>query len=198
MPKRRVRRVRRPDNGDDDDEKKERRTRERRTEPETQQVEEQETKSPKKPDVEVVEAEEEVPVENRSKVVIDDNPFMRIIEAVVDKGKAVVISAGKGDTYVIHATSESEFSVGRASTRQEYREEVQTEEYREWREQWGKMSTEEKLQIAEEVGAEWEEHEEPKINMMRVAEAVREAKGIEKYKEEYNTRSKRNKIRPRN
>ncbi len=77
----------------------------------------------------------------------------------------------------------SEFAIGRASTLDEYNKEVMTPEYLEWFYKWDRMSTEEK--------AEWEHHDEPRIDSMRMAQAVREASGIVKYNEAYSSRSAR-------
>ena len=91
----------------------------------------------------------------------------------------------------------SEFTIGRASTLEEYNKEVMTPEYLEWFYKWDRMSTEEKAEFAEECKAEWEHHDEPRIDSMIMAQAVREASGIVKYNEAYSSRSARNRVRPR-
>jgi hypothetical protein len=149
------------------------------------------------PIVEKIPAKKEVPVEERGRIVIHDNVLMDIVEKIVDKGRAVVISKGSGKDWLIHAEDESEFAIGRASTLDEYNNEVMTSAYLEWFGKWDKMSMEEKAQFAEESKAEWEAHPEPRINSMRMAQAVREVSEIVKYKEEYSSRSSRNRVRPR-
>ena len=152
---------------------------------------------PQEPIIETIPA---VPVpesDERGKLVILDNVLMDIVEKIVDKGKAVVISRGRGSDFLIHAEDESEFSIGRAATWDEYNKTVLTPEYLEWTVKWDKMTMEEKLEFAEEMKATWEEHKEPRINSMRMAQAVRESLSIQKYLDNYNTRSARRAIRPR-
>lgn len=153
--------------------------------------------SPQEPIIKTVPA---VPVpepQERGKLVILDNVLMDIVEKIVDRGKAVVISRGRGSDFLIHAEDESEFSIGRAATWDEYNKIVLTPEYLEWAVKWDKMTMEEKLEFAAELKAKWEEHKEPRINSMRMAQAVREALSIQKYQDKYNTRGARRLIRPR-
>lgn len=66
-----------------------------------------------------------------------------------------------------------------------------SEEFIEWQTNWKRKTYEEKIEYAEKVGAEWEQHEMRRINSMRATKAVRLLEGIEKYKEGYRTRRER-------
>lgn len=74
-------------------------------------------------------------------------------------------------------------------------EEVCTEEYLSWKEQWDKYSLEEKLDLCDEVGAEWESHDNVSINNMRMSMAYQAAVKIEKYKPEYQDKDVRNALK---
>lgn len=166
------------------------------TVPEITEIQEGVKEEPQEPIVETILAKKEVPVKERGRIVIQDNVLMDIVEKIVDRGKAVVISKGKDNQFLIHAEDASEFSMGRAQDWGEYNREVLTPEYLEWSKKWDAMTKEERIEFADEIKAEWEPHKAPRINSMRMAQAVREASGIEKYKEQYNTRSARGRLKP--
>lgn len=56
---------------------------------------------------------------------------------------------------------------------------------------WKELTVEERYAAADDIGADWEEHENSKTDQMRMGMAVRKALGIEKWKEEYKSRAAR-------
>lgn len=76
-----------------------------------------------------------------------------------------------------------------------YRDEVLSEEFQEHEEEWDELTEAQKIQIAKDAGAEWDEHSISRVNLMRCADAYRKTIGIEKYKPEYSTISARKAIR---
>jgi len=181
----------------DDSRKRVRRVRKSSSAPDVKPQQSEAEAQPQEPIVETIPAVPVPEVQERGKLVILDNVLMDIIDKIVDRGKAVVISRGRGSDYLIHAEDESEFSIGRAASWDEYNKIVLTPEYLKWASKWDKTTTEEKLEFAEEMKAEWENHKEPRINSMRMAQAVRESLNIQKYQDKYNTRGARRAIRPR-
>lgn len=112
--------------------------------------------------------------------------------AVLEPGKALLITRVKKSQWTVQ--------VAEAPTTQKlrgkaYYDKVRTPEYQEWRAEWRQLSAAEKAAQAEKMGVEWDEHDDPRIDAMRLTTAVREHLGIEKYKEEYTSRSARAQLR---
>lgn len=77
----------------------------------------------------------------------------------------------------------------------EYNQEVCTQAYLVWIEEWQQLSTEEKYERAVQAGVSWKVADNPRIDVMRAGNAVRKKLGIVKYKPEYGSLSARNAVR---
>jgi len=87
---------------------------------------------------------------------------------------------------------------GRGLTGMVFAREAYSEEFFKWHfedagsgKPWGEMTSEERYAFAEEIGASWEEHDEPRVDAMRMGQAVREKLDISKWKPEYESRAAR-------
>jgi len=80
----------------------------------------------------------------------------------------------------------------RSITVKEMRAYAQTADYIEFDEWWSALSFEEKVAEAEDDDVEWERHDNPLVDNLRLTMAMQEARGIEKWKPEYATRAARN------
>lgn len=70
-------------------------------------------------------------------------------------------------------------------------DEVLSDEYKSWSEEWQGMTVAERQRWAKKLKAEWEQHDHELTNNMRMAMAVQNKLGIDKYKPEYSTRAAR-------
>lgn len=76
-----------------------------------------------------------------------------------------------------------------------YRDEVRSQDFRDHQVVWKELSFEEKVAQAEKLKVKWAEHDDPRVEVMRVTAAVRKQLGIEKYKLQYRSRAARAAIR---
>jgi hypothetical protein len=76
-----------------------------------------------------------------------------------------------------------------------YMDEVLSHEYQAHMDEWGEYTEEEKIQVAQRAGTEWDEHDTPRINLMRCGDAYRKLLKIEKYKPKYRTLAARRAVR---
>lgn len=114
--------------------------------------------------------------------------------AALSEGDALIIRCTAEDTYVISkATHESIASAPepKPAGKKVSVNDMLTDEFKEWRTAWAELTYEEKVEKAEEAGVEWNRHENPKVDVMRLSAAMREALGIEKWRPEYSTRAAR-------
>lgn len=114
--------------------------------------------------------------------------------AALSEGDALIIKRTAEDTYVISmATREFVTSAPepKPAGKKVSVSDMLTDEYKEWQAEWSQLTYEEKVAKAEEDGVEWNRHENPRVDNMRLTAAYREALGIEKYKPEYRTRKAR-------
>jgi hypothetical protein len=81
-------------------------------------------------------------------------------------------------------------------TGKQYWDEVLNPEFIEWSKNWNAMTYSEKLKYTKSKKIVWEPvPDNPRLDVMRMTEAVRKAENIEKYKPEYKKRSARSKVR---
>jgi len=87
---------------------------------------------------------------------------------------------------------------GRGLTGMAFEKEAYSQEFFKWYYEdagsgkpWNEMTSEERYALAEEIGASWEEHDEPRVDAMRMGQAVREKLDIAKWKPEYDSRASR-------
>ena len=147
---------------------------------------------PKRRRKKVVEVEPEPELEEAA---FSSTDLFEAILGGLSEGQSVTITASE-DEWVLSAGGETVAAPkvtllkGRA-----YHDEVLAEEFLDWREKWQELTFSEKKAQAKKAKAEWDEHEDPRVEAMRIAAAIREALGIEKYKPEYRTRAARAAIR---
>lgn len=60
---------------------------------------------------------------------------------------------------------------------------------------WSKMSKEEKFDFADNLGVEWEEQEDERVEFMKMVKAIFDELGIVKYKDEYKSSASRKALR---
>ena len=145
------------------------------------------------PEEEVIKPE---PVPEAGKVIFSTDPMTDVLTDLT-VGHAVVITREDGERYSMRLLETNEFSVKPTLTNKEYLNTVLTEAYVNFGKMWGDMTTEERLKYAKKYKVTWNEHEDHRINMLRLTQAVREVKNISKYAPEWDTKAKRSKIRPR-
>ena len=105
-----------------------------------------------------------------------------------------------GKSLVITALGDNKYSIvmGEAAAKPtkklrgaEYAQEVLSPEYIKWMSEWKLKTYDEKVAFAKKIKVTCEAHTTPQINVMRVTDAVRTKLGLEKYKEQYRSRSAR-------
>lgn len=159
-----------------------------------EKVEEKREARQHEPKITVVDKSEKP--EPRGKIVFKSNPFTDFLQALMDKNQPVIISPQGDGTFVMELARDAAIQgVGKLEG-QEYWQEVLSPEFDMWSKEWNELTYSEKIEEAKRVGAEWEEHDVEKTNMMRMGAAVRDVLGIEKYKPKYRSRKARQAIRP--
>lgn len=128
-------------------------------------------------------------------VTFKNDPFVDMIQAIVEQGKSITIVPADGGFSMSLAEGVVTAKTRKKMTNKEFAEEVLDPAYVEWNDTWKTLSSEEKIKKAKELGVEWEEHATERINIMRVTEAVRTHQGIKKYKKEYRDRKARAALR---
>ena len=152
----------------------------------------------------VEEEREELPLEKpvkdfETKTVNDvvlDNLFVKVMEHL-GMGQELVIFKVSGDKWTIKIPGGGEESkppkmppskaskgVGKLSGK-EYEQEVCTQEYLDFVEDWRGMDITEKRKLAKSLGCKWDKAADAKIENMSLSRAVQEAKEITKYKPKY-------------
>lgn len=77
----------------------------------------------------------------------------------------------------------------------EFMAEVCTPEYLAFDEEWGNLTTAEKMARAKKAGVKWERSEAKQVDLIRLTLAMREKLGIKKYKPQYESRKTRDALR---
>lgn len=128
----------------------------------------------------------------------DGNAISAIFDAMAE-GQIAVLKKVDSRTILMTLTDEDAgLSVAagpRKLSGKEYWQEVLDPDYNEWREEWVELTYEEKVARAKKAKVKWEEHENPKVDVMRLTEAYRKHLGVHKYKPEYRSRSARSAVR---
>lgn len=128
----------------------------------------------------------------------DGNVISAIFDAMAE-GQIAVLKKVDSRTILMTLTVEDAgLSVAagpRKLSGKEYWQEVLDPDYNEWREEWVELTYEEKVARAKKAKVKWEEHENPKVDVMRLTEAYRKHLGVHKYKPEYRSRSARSAVR---
>lgn len=143
-------------------------------------------------EVEFPEKVEDLPKNIRKSV--DDHFFAGLIQ-VMEEGYSLTITKEGDSTWKVALHPEEETKKMFKLTGKAYMDEILSDEYQEFMEEWDSLTEEEKIEVAKKAGAEWDEVKNPRINLMKCASAYREVLGIEKYKPEYRSFSARKAIR---
>ena len=113
----------------------------------------------------------------------------------MDKGQSIIITklADHGKWQLSSGTAA--VAAGPKLRGQEYWNEVLTEDYQEWHEDWKNLTYADKKKKAKSLKVKWEEHDDERIDNIRISAAVLSHLGIEKYNDDYQTRSARSRLR---
>jgi len=129
-----------------------------------------------------------VKIKNANAMVVD-GLLAGAMTALAD-GKSLVITALGDNKYSI-VMGEAAAKPTKKLRGAEYAQEVLSPEYIKWMSEWKLKTYDEKVAFAKKIKVTWEAHTTPQINVMRVTDAVRTKLGLEKYKEQYRSRSAR-------
>jgi len=154
-------------------------------------------KKVKEPEPEEDEEEEEVPAKVGKVQKVDDTKASGLLLDVMNQledGKSLLIThLGKGKYAIGFADGLKAAPQGLRGDA--YWDKVANPGYRDWMHNWHDMTYDEKGKYAKKNKIKWNHHENPKVDVIRLTEAVRAAEGIEKYKPEYRSRSARAALR---
>lgn len=135
---------------------------------------------------------EPVKVQSVDKAVAEDI-LTGLLEALDEGGKSLVIVKVKDNKWNL-SLSDGVKAGGKMTSSEAWHATV-SDEFLEWSKTWNAKSFEEKKKYAKQLKCKWEENDDPRIEVMRITQAVREKEGIEKYKPEYRTRAARAALR---
>lgn len=101
-------------------------------------------------------------------------------------GNTLILKRVNETTWKASLTTEEKVTQGRRKVSgTSYWNEVLSDEFKAHQATWEKLSPEEKVAKAKKEGVVWDEHDEARINIMRLSDAYRQHHGIEKYKPMY-------------
>lgn len=145
----------------------------------------------------VVQIEEEDVVEEPVKKTVKVKPVDATVAGAIVLDLLDGMSEDQAITITRTADDKWTFSLanGKAAksglTGRAYWDEVIDPAYLAWYNDWSQMTQDERIKKAKKVGVTWVEDKDPRVNIMRATLAYREQIGIEKYKEQYRSRSAR-------
>lgn len=144
------------------------------------------------------EEEEEEPAKKIKVQKVEDTVVSSIVLQAMQhmkEGKSLLITSLGNDKYSIVFSDHALPAPSSKMRGKEYWEAVTSPDYLAWSEEWQNKSYEEKVKFAQKKKISWDSHPNPRVDVIRLTEAVRKALGIEKYKPEYRTRSARASLR---
>lgn len=157
--------------------------------------------APKKVKVEEPEEEEEeeevIPAKKIKVQKVEETVIGSIlVEAMkqLGDGKVVVISSLGHDKFSV-GYSDAVAAVKEKIRGKQYWDIVASPGYKSWNHEWHQKTYDEKVKFAKSKKIKWDTHPNPKVDVIRLTEAVRAALGVEKYKPEYRSRSARANLR---
>ena len=151
--------------------------------PVVEEVEEEEDEEPEEPTIEVRKVE----------TIVAEEVLTGLLDAM-DKNQSIVITKLTDNKWQLSSGAVA-VSAGPKLRGQEFWDEVLTPEYQEWHDEWKSLTYAEKKKKAKAMKVEWEEHDDERIDNIRMSAAVLAGLGIEKYNEDYQTRSARARLR---
>jgi len=133
---------------------------------------------------------------------IPASQFTDVLLELIEAGSAVTLRKVGGKIIIYNAGIVDELSTRpgvrrslsgrtRAITKKEMYEVAYDPEFLKFLDKWGELSYEEKLAVAKKEKISWEEHETPRVNVMRLTFAYREAHEIPKWRPEYEDKAAR-------
>ena len=149
-------------------------------------------KPPVKKKVAVEEVEEEEYEEEEYEE--DENPLPHFMD-LMEEGQVLLISKTDDDTWLMSIGEGQVLSGAQKLKGKAYWDEVLSPEFQEHNSTWKELTYDEKVKEAKKLKVEWDSHENPKVDVMRITDKVRQHLGISKYKPEYAGRSDRAAIR---
>ena len=153
--------------------------------------------SPKKPAKKAAKKPSPEPTAIEVKKVDDqvaEGVFSELLEAMRD-GQSIVAVRLPGNKWQFVTGDIPVASTGPKLKGKEYYDEVQTEDYKEFVAEWGNLTYQEKVKKAKKLKVKWENHDDKRVDNIRLMLAVREKLGIEKYKPDYINKSARDRLR---
>jgi hypothetical protein len=142
---------------------------------------------PEPEEEEEVQQEKTVSVKKADSTVVDMF-FEQVLESLEDGKSVVITKTGDGKWELSMAGKRDPVVTTKKLRGKEYWNEVLTPEYQEFAEEWQGLTYVEKRKKAKKAGAKWEEHDDERIDLIRIVDALLKKEGIEKYKEEYRSR----------
>jgi len=120
--------------------------------------------------------------------------LMEAMKQLADGKVMIVTNLGNGKFSIGHSDN---LPTGATSKLRgnAYYDAVVSPEYEKWSAEWKTKTYEEKVRFAQKKKITWDEYPNPKVDVIRLTEAVRTALGIEKYRPEYRTRASRAALR---
>ena len=113
----------------------------------------------------------------------------------IEQGKSVLITRTGDGKWTFSGGAAAVTSSGPKLKNKEYWDTVLTNEYKAWQSEWTQLTYAEKKAKAKKMGVRWESHEDERVDNIRISAAVMAKQGIEKYKEEYKSRSAQAKLK---
>jgi hypothetical protein len=125
---------------------------------------------------------------------VAEGVFTELLEAMRE-GQAIVALRLPDNKWQFMTSDVQAVSMGTKLKGKEYYDEVQTQEYKDFIAEWTDLTYQEKVKKAKKLKVTWEEHDDKRVDNIRLMLAVREKLGIEKYKPDYINKSARDRLR---
>jgi len=116
---------------------------------------------------------------------------------VLDAGQSLMLRK-VGSTYAIYKVDADVFTAkgkrgrgNRAIKLNAFFDIAYSDEFKTWINEWTPLTYEEKVALAKKEGVTWENHETPKIDVMRLSDAMRTKRGVAKWRPEYESKAAR-------
>jgi hypothetical protein len=145
------------------------------------------------PKPKVEEDEAEVIEVKKVDTVVAEEVLTGLLDAM-DKNQSLVVTKLANNKWQFSSGTVA-VAAGPKLKGQEYWDEVLTDEYKEWQADWSTLTYAEKKKKAKSMKVKWEEHEDERVDNIRISQAVQAKLGVEKYREDYRTRSARSRLK---
>lgn len=133
----------------------------------------------------------EVPQVKKVSTAVVENFLVPMLDSLETDGKALIVTRLSDDKWQFKLADVAAPAAGKKVRGKEYNATVLSPEYIKWQKEWQALTYEEKVAQAKKMGVEWKRDKDPRMDAMRLTEAVCENMGISKYRPEYDTREAR-------